>query len=162
MKEHTSGEQSSFFAGTPITAFNYNLTVELFYDIPCKSVRNFTKKNAYEYIQQGGMNDYVIMKRKPITEPFTFQVERYVSSSLTDPLANGAELTAPVFLTVKKNYYGGEDDDKGRIYVFTGCVVTEKSFGDLDAEKPGLLTETVTIAYREMFVVPNIFSLGGL
>ncbi|MPM32168.1 hypothetical protein SDC9_78727 [bioreactor metagenome] len=37
-----------------------------------------------------------------------------------------------------------------RTYVFTGCTVTKKEYGKLDAERSELLTENVTIAYREM------------
>ena len=145
------------YAGSPIAAFSYTLRVELIYDIPVKSVRGFTRNNNYERIQQGGVNDYVIMRRKPITEPFTFQVERYISNTLTDPLANGAEMISPIFLTINKDANG----DTGRVYMFTGCIVTGKEYAEMNAERSTLATEIVTIAYREMFVLPNILSLGG-
>ena len=158
-----SGFIDNFYKSDPIVAFNYVLRVEGLYDIPCKSVRAFSKKNAYEHIQQGGLNDHVILKRKPITEPFTFQIERYTSNSVTDPLANGAELTLPIFLQVlKQPDKGFMDNETSRVYVFTGCVVTEKEYGELNAEKPGLQTEIVTIAYNELYVVPGLFSLGGM
>lgn len=155
----------NFYESTPVPAFNYTLRVELAYDIAVKSIKSFSKNNAYEHIQQGGLNDYVIMKRKPVTEPFTIQIERYVSNALTDPLANGSELTAPMFLTVLKDPASGFSDDAtstGRVFMFTGCVVTGKEYGELNAERSELLTEIVTIAYREMFVIPNPFSSGGV
>ncbi|MCR5431659.1 MAG: hypothetical protein K6E95_03785 [Lachnospiraceae bacterium] len=125
-------------------------------DIPCKSVSAFTKENEYEYIKEGGLNDYVHMKRKPISKPFTFTVERYVTPSyLVDPLALGAEMILPVLLFVSR--YGNDFDVISRTYTFTGCTVISKEFGSLNAEKSGLLTESVTIAYREMLV----FDLPG-
>lgn len=151
----------NFFESDPVPAFNYTLRVELAYDIAVKSVRSFTKNNAYEHIQQGGLNDYVIMKRKPVTEPFTIQIERYASNALTDPLANGAELTAPMFLTVLKSptvSFTSDATNTGRVFMFTGCIVTGKEFGEMNAERSELLTEVVTISYREMYVIPNLFS----
>ena len=74
----------------PLTAFNFVLEVELLYFLPLKSIRAFTKENEYEYIREGGVNDYVHMKRKPISKPFTFQVERYIGTErFLDPLATG-------------------------------------------------------------------------
>ena len=161
-------EQNALYKGSALPNFNFILRVEFAYDIPCKSVKAFSKKNAYEHIQEGGVNDYVLLKRKPITEPFEFQIERYATNSLTDPLANGAELTAPVFLMVKYHQTGNDNvfsdftqDNNGRFYMFTGCVVTGKEYGELNAERSGLLTEIVTISYREMYVLPSLMSLGG-
>lgn len=148
-----------FYESDPITSFNFVLRVDLAYDIALKSVRAFTKNNEYEKIQQGGLNDYVIMKRKPVSEPFTLQVERYASDALTDPLANGAELLTPVFLYTLKNYKGASDDEIGKLYMFTGCIVTGKEYGGLEADKPGLMTEIITISYQQMFVIPNIFGI---
>lgn len=152
-----NNSEGFFYAGYPATSFSFSLRVEAAYDIPVKAVRGFAKNNNYEKIQQGGVNDYVVMKRKPIQEPFTFQVERYISNVPTDPLANGAELILPVFLTVDKQF----GDAAARVYMFTGCVVTGKEYGELNAEKPGLATEIVTIAYRELFILPNITALGS-
>ena len=85
----------------PLTAFNFVLEVELLYFLPLKSIRAFTKENEYEYIREGGVNDYVHMKRKPISKPFTFQVERYIGTErFLDPLATGTELIAPLFLYI--------------------------------------------------------------
>ena len=64
----------------PAPAFNFVLEVEAVYFLPLKSVRAFTKENEYEYIREGGVNDYIHLKRKPISKPFTFQIERYVGT----------------------------------------------------------------------------------
>lgn len=153
-------DSSNVYRSKPVNNFNFILHVEAIYNIPLKSVRMFQKNNKFEYIKEGGVNDYVHMKRMPITEPFTFQVERYISNSVLDPLANGAELMLPVILKVQKSDHM-EDTDCARLYVFTGCVVMGKEYGELNAERSGLATEVVTIAYKELFVLPNFAALGG-
>ena len=135
----------------PLVNFNFMLRVEGIMDVPCKSVSAFTKENEFEYIKEGGLNDYVHMKRKPISSPFTFTVERYVGTDILDPLPLGAELVLPVLLFVSR--FGNRFDVVERTYTFTGCTVTKKEYGSLDAEKSGLLTENVTIAYRELLVI---------
>lgn len=132
----------------PLINCNFMLRVEGFYDVPCRKVRTFTKAYKYEYIQEGGLNDYVHMRRRPANEPYTFQVERYAGTDYFDPLPNGAELILPVILFVSSK---GDFLESERTYLFTGCTVTGKEYGELNAEQPGLLTETATIAYREMF-----------
>ncbi|MCD8067645.1 MAG: phage tail protein, partial [Lachnospiraceae bacterium] len=139
----------------PAVGFNFVLRVEALYDLPCKSVRAFSKANEYEYVQEGGVNDYVHMLRKPISQPFTFQVERYVAVNLLDPLTNGTDLVLPVLLMVNRSY---KQTQIVRCYVFTGCTVTGKEYGVLDSEKSELLTETTTIAYQEMFCIDNPFA----
>ncbi len=147
----------------PITAFNFVLEVEGVYFMALKSVHVFNKENEYEYIREGGVNDYVHMRRKPISKPFTFQVERYVGTErFLDPLANGTELMLPVLLYVYRYKARSEIIDSApawpaRIYTFTGCVVTSKEYGELNSEKSAILTETTTIAYRELMVVTNPF-----
>lgn len=138
----------------PTGNFNFILRVEAVYDLPCKSVRAFQRENEYEMIQEGGLNDYVHMRRKPISKPFTFQVERYVGAEFFDPLSNGTELILPVMLLVNR-YHLKDWDMPARIYIFTGCTVMAKEYGGLSAEESGLLTETTTIAYQEMFCVDN-------
>lgn len=135
----------------PLVNFNFMLRVEGIMDVPCKSVGSFTKENEFEYIKEGGLNDYVHMKRKPISKPFTFTVERYVGVDAIDPLPLGAELVLPLLLFVSR--YGNKFTAMARTYTFTGCTVISKEYGRLDAEKSGLLTENVTIAYREMVIV---------
>lgn len=140
----------------PLVNFNFLLRVELIYDLPCKSVKAFTREMEYELIQEGGLNDYVHMRRKPISKPFTLEVERYAGTDFIDPLPLGADLALPVFLFVSRyqdNFLG-----TARTYVFTGCTVTKKTYGELQADRSGLLTDTVTIAYREMICVDSAWS----
>ena len=139
------------FGLNPAPNFNFMLRVEGVFDLPCKSVHVFQKENEFEYIHEGGLNDYVHMKRKPISKPFTFQVERYVGVDglLVDYLANGTELVLPLILLVNRHEWSGYAFPV-RTYVFTGCTVIGKEYGELNAERSGLLTETTTIAYREM------------
>ncbi len=41
--------------------YNFMLRVEGIYDLPCRSVHSFTKENEFEFVQEGGLNDYVHM-----------------------------------------------------------------------------------------------------
>lgn len=149
----------------PVPIYNFFVRGEMgLLDAPCKSVRAFTREFDYEEIQEGGRNDYVILKRKPITHRYTLQLERYVGMDVVDPFALGTEFVAPLLIGVKRilPLTSGfadtmENTELIRLYTFTGCIVTGKEYGQLDAEKSGLLTETVTIAYREMICLttPN-------
>jgi hypothetical protein len=145
----------------PITAFNFVLEVEGIYFLPIKTVRAFTKENEFEYIREGGVNDYVHLKRKPISKPFTFQIERYVGTErFLDPLANGTELILPLILYVyrhrsRQGITASAPAWPARVYTFTGCTVMSKEYGELNAEKSGIITETTTIAYRELAVLTN-------
>jgi len=143
-------------AGSYIPNFRFVLRVDGMFDVPLKSVRAFTRENEYDYIQEGGLNDYVHIKRKPISKPYTLVVERYIPTRFDDPLANGVELTLPLMLFVGRNT-GGEMGaiSYARYYVFTGAVVMSKEYGQLDAERAGLLTETMTIGYNMMFCVTS-------
>ena len=132
----------------PVANFAFMLRVEGVFDLPCKAVKGIHRENEFDYIQEGGLNDYVHLKRKPISKPFTFQVERYVGINWVDPLPLGTELTLPVILFVNKHVFPGLEPVRN--YVFTGCTVISKDYGELNAEVSGLLLETVTIAYREM------------
>lgn len=137
----------------PLVGFNFMLRVELLYDLPCKSVKAFSREMEYEIVQEGGLNDYVHMLRKPISKPFYLEVERYVGIDYVDPMPNGAELALPVMLFVSRYQDQFIPGVVARTYVFTGCTVVKKTFGELDAERSGLLTETTTLAYREMLCV---------
>ena len=143
------------YGRNPAPNFNFMLRVEGVYDVPCKSVRVFQRENEYEMIQEGGLNDYVHMRRKPISRPFTFQIERYVGTDTIDPLNNGAALILPILLIITRHLVY-EEATAIRIYAFTGCTVTAKEYGELNAERSGLLTETTTIAYREMLSLDNV------
>lgn len=139
----------------PVVNFNFMLRIEGVFDLPCKAVKGIHRENEFDYIQEGGLNDYVHLKRKPISKPFTFQVERYVGVNWVDPMPLGTELTLPVILFVNTHVFPGLQPVRN--YVFTGCTVISKDYGELNAEASGLLLETVTIAYREMICldIPN-------
>lgn len=143
------GNKLAVNTGTnPVISFAFMLRVEGVFDLPCKTVKGIRRENEFDYIQEGGLNDYVHLKRKPISKPFTFQVERYVGVNWVDPLPLGTELLLPVILFVNKECFPGLKPVRN--YVFTGCTVISKDYGELNAEVSGLLVETVTIAYREM------------
>jgi len=151
----------------PAVSYNFGLQVEAMFFVPIKSVRVFTKENEFDYYQEGGLNDYVHMLRKPISKPFTFQVEKYVgtdsgmfdaNSGFIDPLALGTDLMLPLILFVNRaqTANAGENfsfDNCARAYIFTGCTVISKEYGELNAEQSKLLTETTTISYRELFAI---------
>ena len=139
-----------------LSNFRFVLKVDGAFDVPLKSVRAFNRENEYDYIQEGGLNDYVHMRRKPISKPYTLVVERYVPASLgiNDPLTSGVELLLPLLLFVGKNT-GGSTMNYSRYYAFTGAVVMSKEYGGLDAERAGMLTESITIGYNQMFCITN-------
>ena len=145
----------------PLVNFNFMLRVELMFDLPCKSVRAFTRELEYDYIQEGGLNDYVHMRRKPISRPFTLEIERYVGVDYIDPLPLGADLVLPVLLFVSRNHDQFIPGVVARTYVFTGCTVMKKTYGDLVADQSGLLVETTTLGYREMLCVDIPWSEVG-
>ena len=150
----------------PLVGFSFMLRVEGLWDLPCKRITGIRRENEFDYIQEGGLNDYVHAKRKAISKPFTFQVERYVGVDLqiaADPLALGTELVLPLILFVNK-YAAWEAKDMRpvRTYAFTGCTVIGKDYGELNAEQSGLLVETTTISYREMACVDIYADLQGM
>lgn len=132
----------------PVINFSFMIRIEGAMDLPCKAVRGFTKENDFDYIQEGGCNDYVHMRRKAISKPFTFQVDRYVGVDYIDPIPLGTELVLPVILFVNK--YCFPTFKPVCNYAFFGCTVIGKTTGDLNAEQSGLFVETTTIAYRQM------------
>lgn len=144
--------------GNPLVSYNFMLRVELMFDLPCKSIKAFTKENEYEFIQEGGLNDYVHLKRKPVSKPFTLEIERYVGTDWFDPLPNGAELLLPVLLFVSRRQ-GNFGSMVGRAYTFTGCTVMGKTFGQLSAESSEILIETTTLSYRELLVVDTPWTM---
>lgn len=132
----------------PLVNYNFMLRVEGMFDLPCKSVQGFQNQMEYEYIQEGGVNDYVHIRRKPVQNPGTIQVERYVINESKDYLAVGAFFEKPMQLLVAR--YPGEFNEPRRIYSFNGCVVASKQYGQLSAEQSGILTETMTIVYQSV------------
>ena len=135
----------------PLSGYNFLLRVEAKYDLACRSVQAFRRENEYEYIQEGGLNDYVHILRKPSAQPSTLEVERYVLDNDADPLPVGAVLTMPLLLMVSRQL--NKFEQARRSYAFTGCVVTGKEYSELNAENSGLMTEKIFVAYQEMFVI---------
>ena len=140
----------------PSVNFNFMLRIEAAFDVPCRSIKVIRKENEYDYIQEGGVNDFVHMIRKPISKPFTLQIERYVGDQFYDPLSLGTKLLLPVFLSVGR-YLNPSFFLPDRQYVFTGCEVMSKEYGELNAERSGLLTETTTIAFSRMYTIDSPF-----
>ena len=136
-----------------ITSYSFSLLVEGVTTIPLRAVKSFKREVEFDTIQEGGLNDYVHLRRKGITKPFIFQVERYADTSIVlETLPVGYEAVLPMLLMV----YDGRHMNSNiplRTYAFTGAVVMAKEYGELNAEKSGLLTETITIAYRELMCV---------
>jgi len=132
----------------PLINYNFLLRVEGMFDLPCRSISGFQKKEEYEYIQEGGVNDYVHIRRKPVSEPNTFQVECYVGTEQDNVLSLGTIFSMPVQILIAR--YPQEFENPKRIFEFKGCVVMEKNYGELNAEKSEILTEITTIAYQTM------------
>ena len=78
-------------AKEPLISYNFLLRVEGMLDLPCRSIKGFEKKEEYEYIQEGGVNDYVHIRRKPASEPNIFQVECYVGTEQDNVLSLGTK-----------------------------------------------------------------------
>lgn len=133
-----------------ISYMNFTLRVEEKYDLPCRSIKGFEQQIEYDAIQEGGVNDYVHIRKKPVSKPFTVQIERYIQEGYSDPLPVGTVLTKELVLMVSSQV--GNFDRPLIQYRFEGCTVIGKNYGELDAEKTGLLTETTTIAYERMQV----------
>ena len=123
-------------SGTPVSSYNFVLVVEGIYDVPIKSIHSFKKENEFEMIQEGGLNDYVHMRRKPISRPFQFQIERYLGTDKFDMMSLGTDFILPLILCVSR-WQKPSEANSSRFYVFLGASVIEKEYGTLDAEKSG-------------------------
>lgn len=144
-----------------IPAYRFQLKVNGVFDVPLKAVRPIARKYEYEPIQEGGLNDYVHIKRKPISQPYELVVERYVQTEIDDKLAVGSKMTLPLILYIGRA--NGRDlamTEAARWYVFTGAQVLNVEWGGLDSERAGLLTETVTIGYNMMFCLSSSSDLN--
>lgn len=139
---------------SPVINNNFLLRVEAIYDLPCRKVSNIQVEQEFEAIQEGGVNDYVRLRKKPASKPNTFQVERYVGADYFDPLFLGFQPLLPILLYVGR--YAGRFDSPARTFVFTGCTVTAKNYGEMNAESSGLMVETTTIAFQQVFVINSI------
>lgn len=132
----------------PLVNYNFMLRVDAVYDLQCRKISSITQEKEYEMIQEGGVNDYVHMREKPISKPFTFQVERYIGENFFDPLPLGKQLELPVTLYVGRHLQACKNPRW--TFTFEGCTVTNKTYSELDAERSGLMVETTTIAYQQM------------
>lgn len=129
----------------PLANYNFLLQVEGMYDVPCKSVKGINQEQEYEYIQEGGLNDRVHMRKKQQSKPYTFQVERYVGTPYEDIFIPDRVFNMPLLLIVSR--YQEFFLKPSRIYKFNGCRVTSKDYGEFQSEQSGFLTESVTISY---------------
>jgi hypothetical protein len=134
----------------PLINNNFLLRVNAIYDLPCKKISGIKDEKEYEPIQAGGVNDYVYLREKQTSKPKTFKVERYVGVDFFDPLTVGTSLSMPIVLYVSR--YINDFNAPKQTFTFWGCTVLEKEYGELDAEKSGLMVETTTIAYQQMEV----------
>ncbi|MBQ9631977.1 MAG: hypothetical protein IJV04_03565, partial [Lachnospiraceae bacterium] len=134
-----------------IPAFRFMIVVNGFQEIPLKSVRAFTREFEYDFIQEGGINDYVHIIRKQATKPFTLQVERYATPDNEDPISEGTVFQLPMQLVIGEN--DGTTFRRKRTYILLWPRVLNKEIGALDAERSGLLIETVTFAYSHMILL---------
>lgn len=133
----------------PLVNCNFLLRVESLFDIPCRKVTGITQEKEYEPIQSGGINDYVFLRQKPVSKPNTFQIERYIGTDFIDPLSVGMQMALPLILYVSR--YPNDFSNPQGTFSFTGCTVMSKNFSELDAAQAGLLVETTTIAYQQVF-----------
>ncbi len=140
---------------SPVINNNFLLRVEAVFDLPCRKVSNIQVEQEFETIQEGGVNDYVRLRKKPASKPNTFQVERYVGVNYFDPLILGYQPLLPILLYVDR--YANNFDFPSRTFIFTGCTVTAKNYGEMNAESSGLMVETTTIAFQQMYVIDNLF-----
>lgn len=136
---------------SPVINNNFLLRVEAIFDLPCRKVSNIQVEQEFEAIQEGGVNDYVRLRKKPASKPNTFQVERYIGADYHDPLILGYQPLLPILLYVSR--YANNFDFPARTFVFTGCTVTAKNYGEMNAESSGLMVETTTIAFQQMYVI---------
>ena len=137
----------------PLVGVNFILRIEAVIDLPLKKVHGFQEEFEYEMIQQGGVNEFVEIKQKPISKVKTFEIEYYVSKNFVDILLLGTKFTIPMLLMISKEPGNFAMSKLSRLYTFTGCTVVSRSYGELDAERAGLVVETATIAYERMLPV---------
>ena len=126
------------------------LRVDAIYDLACTKVSGITQEREYENIVEGGVNDYVHLREKPVSKPQILQIERYIGEKYFDPLPVGHRCTIPLVLYVSR--YLNDFDNATMTFTFSGGVVTSKKYGELDAQSSGLLTETTQIAYQKVSV----------
>jgi hypothetical protein len=140
----------SELAKNPIINNIFLLRVDAIYDLACTKVSGISQEKEYENIQEGGVNDYVRLREKPVSRPKVLEIERYIGEKYLDPLPVGKKLSLPLVLYVSR--YINDFDNAKLTFKFAGCTVLEKKYGDLDAERSGLMTEKTRIAYQYVSV----------
>ena len=117
-------------------------------EIPCRSVQGIQKEREQEFIREGGQNDFVYVRPKPVSRAQTLKLECLASKRNEDILPLGGILSEPLVVETKPDVSSG----KSVRFTFSGCIVVDKKYGDLRAEKGGLLEEIISVAYQEMKV----------
>jgi hypothetical protein len=140
----------SELAKNPLVNNIFLLRVDAIYDLACTKVSGISQEKEYENIQEGGVNDYVHLREKPTSRPKILEIERYIGEKYLDPLPVGKKPLLPLVLYV--SYSINDFDNAKMTFTFTGCTVLEKKYGDLDAERSGLMTEKTRIAYQNVTV----------
>lgn len=134
----------------PMPNYIFLLRVDAVYDLPCTKVSGIAQEKEYENIMEGGVNDYVQLREKPASKPSILQVERYIGEQHFDPLPVGYQCQMPLVLYVGR--YVHDFNHAVMTFTFSGAVVTSKKYGELDAEKGGLMSVTTEIAYQQVTV----------
>lgn len=137
-------------ARNPLINNIFLLRVDAVYDLACTRVSGIVQEREYENIAEGGVNDYVQLREKPSSKPNILQVERYIGERYLDPLPVGKRCEIPLVLYVDRHL--DLFVNAPMIFTFSGCTVLSKKYGDLDAERSGLMTETIQIAYQQVAV----------
>lgn len=131
-----------------IRNMNFQLTAKD-HVLACRKIHTFAQEIEYEVIAEGGSNDTVHIRKKPLGKPFTFQVERYVQAGYQDILEIGGFFEQLILEVSEKP---GDFSDSKVSFLFSGCLVSGKSYNGMDAEKSDLLVETTTIVYERLEV----------
>ncbi len=141
-------------AQNPLMSNIFLLRVDAIYDLACTKVSGITQEKEYENIMEGGVNDYVQLREKPATKPNILQIERYIGEKYFDPLPVGRKCLIPLVLYVSR--YLNDFDNATMSFSFSGGIVISKKFGELDAQRSGLLIETIQIAYQKVSITSVI------
>ena len=123
------------------------LRVDAIYDLACTKVTGIVQEKEYENILEGGVNDYVQLRQKPSSKPNTLEIERYIGELYFDPLPVGKRCEIPLVLYVFRHV--GLAKVPSMVFTFSGCTVISKKYGELNAERSGLMTETIQVAYQQ-------------
>lgn len=134
----------------PMPNFIFLLRVDAMYDLPCTRISGITQEKEYENIMEGGVNDYVQLREKPVSKPNILKIERYIGENHFDPLPVGYRCPMPLVLYVGR--YVHDFDRAVMTFTFSGPVVISRKYGELDAEKGGLMSVATEIAYQQVTV----------